>query len=47
VPDYANDPVQAYAIDERMKQLKCSERYRKELSKITKAKDLSQRVGYG
>src|SRR6266540_3797209 len=47
VPDYANDPVRAYAIDERMKQLKRSEQYRKELSKITKAKDLSQRVGYG
>jgi hypothetical protein len=40
VPDYANDPVQAYAIDERMKQLGRSERYLKELSKITKANKL-------
>ena len=27
VPEYANDPVQAYAIDERMKQLGLSARY--------------------
>jgi len=40
VPDYANDPVQAYAIDERMKQLGRSARYLKELSRITKAKNL-------
>lgn len=40
VPDYANDPTQAYAIDERMKQLGRSERYLKELSKITKEKNL-------
>jgi hypothetical protein len=40
VPDYANDPVQAYAIDERMKQLGRSERYLKELSKIIKANKL-------
>jgi hypothetical protein len=40
VPDYVNDPVQAYAIVERMKQLGRSERYIKELSKVTKAKNL-------
>ena len=40
VPDYANHPVQAYAIDERMKQLGRSARYLKELSQITKANAL-------
>jgi hypothetical protein len=40
VSDYANDPVQPYAIDERMKQVGCSERYLKELSKITKVNKL-------
>jgi hypothetical protein len=40
VPNYSSDPVHAYAIDERMKQLGRSERYLKELSEITKAKDL-------
>jgi hypothetical protein len=40
VPDYANDPVQAYAIGERMKQLGRSERYLLELSKTTKADKL-------
>jgi hypothetical protein len=40
VPSYSTDPVYAYAIDERMKQLERSERYIKELSRITKAKKL-------
>jgi hypothetical protein len=40
VPDYANDHRQAYAIDERMKQLRRSEQYLKELSRLTKAKNL-------
>ena len=40
VPDYVNDQRQAYAIDNRMKQLGRSERYLKELSRITKAKNL-------
>jgi hypothetical protein len=40
VPDYASDPVHAYAIDERMKQLGHSEQYLKELAKITKANSL-------
>src|SRR5690242_21277376 len=35
VPDYANDQHQAYAIDERMRQLGRSERYIKELAKIS------------
>jgi len=37
VPNYSTNPVNAYAIDERMKQLGRSERYAKELSKITMA----------
>jgi len=40
VPNYVNDQRQAYAIDNRMKQLGRSERYLKELSRITKAKNL-------
>jgi len=34
VPHYCTDPVNAYAIDERMKQLGRSEQYAKELAKI-------------
>ena len=40
VPDYAGDPRQAYAIDERMKQLGYTTRYHKELARITRAKNL-------
>ncbi|HEY7220319.1 MAG TPA: hypothetical protein VH985_18185 [Candidatus Binatia bacterium] len=40
VPDYSNDPRQSYAVDERMRQLGRWERYLKELTKITKAKNL-------
>ena len=40
VPSYSTDPVHAYTIDERMKQLGRSERYIKELSRITKGKNL-------
>ncbi|MGH7796289.1 MAG: hypothetical protein ACREQ2_15575 [Candidatus Binatia bacterium] len=40
VPDYANDPVHAYAIDERMKQLGRWEAYVKELARMTKAQGL-------
>jgi hypothetical protein len=36
VPAYSTDPVNAYAIDERMKQLGRSEQYAKEHSKIAK-----------
>jgi hypothetical protein len=39
VPDYS-DPAEAYAIDERMKQLGRWERYVEELSKLTKEKNL-------
>jgi len=38
VPSYSTNPVQAYAIDERMKQLGRSEQYAKELSRIATAK---------
>jgi len=37
VPDYAADTGQAFAIDERMKQLGRSEHYVKELARLTKA----------
>ena len=40
VPDYAYDQRQAYAIDQRMKQLGRTEQYLKGLSRITKAKNL-------
>jgi hypothetical protein len=40
VPDYTNDQRQAYAIDDRMKQLGRWERYNHELSRMTKAKNL-------
>ena len=40
VPAYSTDAGQAYAIDERMKELGRLERYDKELSKITKAQNL-------
>jgi hypothetical protein len=38
VPHFSTDPVNAYAIDERMKQLGRAEQYAKELSRIAKAK---------
>jgi len=40
VPSYSTDATQAYAIDERMKQLGQSEQYEKELGKITHAADI-------
>lgn len=40
VPAYSTDPVHAYAIDERMRQLGRWDRYEKELSRITKAQNL-------
>jgi hypothetical protein len=39
-PDYSNDPSQAFAIDERMKQLGRWDQYMKELSELTKTKNL-------
>jgi len=47
VPDYANDQHQAYAIDERMRQLGRSERYIKELAKISQARQFATGVGDG
>ena len=40
VPDYANDPRQAYAIDARMEQIACWERYNDELIRIAMAHSL-------
>jgi len=40
VPSYSTDPVHAYAIDERMKQLGRSEQYAKELFRIAAAKKI-------
>jgi hypothetical protein len=40
VPYYSTNPVHAYSIEERMKQLGRLDRYQKELSKITRAKDI-------
>ena len=40
VPNYAGDQRLAYAIDDRMKALKVWDRYSKELTKITAAKNL-------
>jgi hypothetical protein len=40
VPDYSTNPLHAYPIEERIKQLGRSDRYRKQLSKITQAKNI-------
>lgn len=40
VPDYAGDQRQAYAIDERMKQLGRSEPFLRELARISRVNDL-------
>jgi hypothetical protein len=40
VPNYSTNPLHAYAIEERMKQLGRLDRYHKELSKITRAKNI-------
>ena len=40
VPDYANDPRLAYAIDARMEQIACWERYNDELIRIAMAHNL-------
>jgi hypothetical protein len=37
VPSYSTNPVDAYSIDERMKQLGSSEKYLRELSRLTRA----------
>ena len=46
VPHFSADPLQDYAIDERMKQLGRSEQYAKELSRIATAKKVPRRVGF-
>jgi len=38
VPHYSTDPLNTYAIDDRMKQLGRAEQYAKELSRIATAK---------
>lgn len=40
VPNYSTNPLHAYGIEERMKQLGRLDRYQKELSKITHAKNV-------
>ena len=40
VPNYSGNPLHAYAIEDRMKQLGRLDRYQKELAKITHAKDI-------
>lgn len=40
VPDYAGDATQAYAIEERMRQLGKATAYLKEVARMTKAKKL-------
>jgi hypothetical protein len=40
VPPYSTNPLHAYAIDERMKQLARLDRYQKELAKITHSKNI-------
>ena len=45
VPHFSTDPVNAYAIDERMKQLGRSEQYAKELFKIATAKKVPNPTG--
>jgi hypothetical protein len=40
VPNYSTNPVHAYSVENRMKQLGRTERYQKELAKITHAKHI-------
>ena len=40
VPYYSTNPVHAYPIEDRMKQLGRLDRYQKELSKITRSKNI-------
>jgi hypothetical protein len=40
VPNYSINPLHSYAVENRMKQLGQSDRYQKELSKITHSKNL-------
>ena len=40
VPYYSTNPVHAYSIEDRMKQVGRLDRYQKELSKITRSKNI-------
>ena len=40
MPNYSGNPLHAYAIEDRMKQLGRLDRYQKELAKITHANDI-------
>jgi hypothetical protein len=40
VPNYSTNPLHAYSIDERMKQLGRLDRYQNELSKIARSKNI-------
>src|SRR6266487_1519478 len=42
VPYYSTNPVHAYSIEDRMKHLGWLDRYLKELSKITRAKNIPE-----
>ncbi len=40
VPYFSTNPLHAYAIEERMKQLRRLDRYQKELAKLTRSKNI-------
>ena len=40
VPNYSTNPLHSYSVENRMKQLGRSDRYQKELSKITRSKNI-------
>jgi hypothetical protein len=40
VPNYSTNPLHAYGIEERMKQLERLDKYQNELSKITRSKNI-------
>jgi hypothetical protein len=40
VPNYSTNPLHAYSIEDRMKQVGRLDRYQKELSRITRAKSI-------
>jgi hypothetical protein len=40
VPNYSTNPLHSYSVENRMKQLRRLDRYEKELSKITRSKNI-------
>ena len=46
VPYYSTNPLHSYSVENRMKQLGRMDRYQKELSKITHAKNIPFRMGF-